>query len=124
MIYSDLEIGDKMLKLRLDSRGCVALEKKLGKAPLTIFMNIENELPLLGDMITILQAALQKFQTGYTMDKTYDLYDEYVEGGGTQTDFIKVVMDIFKVSGYFKESDVDKAKIEIEKKQLAVTENL
>ena len=42
MIYSDLIINDKQLKLRLDARGCVALERRLGKSPLNIFMTVDK----------------------------------------------------------------------------------
>ena len=116
MLYSDFKVGEKELKLRLDSRSCVVLERKLGKSPLSIFMDAENSLPKLEDLIAILQASLQKYNQGYTEDKTYDLYDEYVEDGNTFTDFIPVIMDIFKVSGFFKEEEIKKAENEAEKK--------
>jgi len=125
MIYSELKIGDKELKLRLDSRACVGLERKLGKSPLSVFMDAEKSLPKLEELIMILQASLQKFNQGYTEDKTYDLYDEYVEEGNTFTDFIPVIMDVFKVSGFFKEADMEKAKVEAKgKKQKAVVKSL
>ena len=124
MLYSDFKIGDKELKLRLDSRNCVSLERKLGKSPLSIFMDSDKSLPKLEDLILILQASLQKYQNGYTEDKTYDLYDEYIEEGNTFTDFIPVVMEIFKVSGFFKENDIEKAQVDAEKKGIAVVKNL
>jgi len=119
MIYSDLIINDKQLKLRLDARGCVALERRLGKSPLNIFMTVDKSLPKLEELILILHASLQKYNQGYTEDKTYDLYDEYIEQGNTFTDFIPVVMDIFKVSGFFKEEETKQEATEvIEEKKL------
>lgn len=122
MLFSEIKIGDKELKLRLDAKGCVSLERKLGKNPLSIFMNSDKSLPKLGDLISILHGSLQKYQNGYTEDKTYDLYDEYVEAGNTFTDFIPVIMEIFKVSGFFKEEEIKNAEVIIneEKKQKAV----
>ena len=114
MLYSDFKVGDKELKLRLDSRSCVTLERKLGKSPLAIFMEGDGSLPKLEDLILVLHASLQKYNKGYTEDKTYDLYDEYIEEGNTFTDFIPVIMDIFKVSGFFKDAEV--AESEVEKK--------
>lgn len=122
MLYHEITIGEKELKLRLDARSCIDLERKLGKSPLAIFTQEDNALPKLEDLITILKCSLQKYNKGYTLDKTYDLYDEYVEEGNVFTDFIPVIMDIFKVSGFFKEEQVQDAKviIEDEKKQKAV----
>ena len=122
MLFSEIKIGDKELKLRLDAKGCVSLERKLGKNPLSIFMDSDKSLPKLEDLILILQASLQKYQNGYTEDKTYDLYDEYVEEGNTFADFIPVIMEIFKVSGFFKEEEIKNAEVIIneEKKQKAV----
>ena len=111
MLYTDLKIGEKEFKLRLDARACVALEKKLGKSPLSVLMEAgESSLPKLEDMIAIFHASIQKYQSGYTEEKTYDLYDEYVECGNTLTDFIPVILEIFKVSGFFKEEEVQEKK--------------
>lgn len=122
MLYSDFKVGDKELKLRLDARSCVALERKLGKSPLSIFMDTKDSLPKLEELILILHSSLQKYNKGYTEDKTYDLYDEYVEEGNTFTDFIPVIMETFKVSGFFKEEEIKNAEVlvEEEKKQKAV----
>lgn len=104
MLFTDFKVGEKELKLRLDSRGCVALEKKLGKSPLDIFMEAQNgSLPKLEGVIAILHASLQKYQHGYTEEKVYDLYDEYIEAGGSFIELIPVLLDVFKVSGFFKE---------------------
>lgn len=116
MIYSEIKIGEKELKLRLDSRSCVALERKLGKSPLAVFMEGEGSLPRLEEMIIIFHASLQKYNQGYTEDKTYDLYDEYIEEGNSFMDFVPLIMDIFKVSGFFKEED--RAKVDENGKKL------
>lgn len=111
MLYTDLKIGEKEFKLRLDARACVALEKKLGKSPLNVLMEAgKDSLPKLEDMIAIFHASIQKYQSGYTEEKTYDLYDEYVESGNALTDFIPVILEIFKVSGFFKEEDTQEKK--------------
>ena len=114
MLFTEVTIGGKELKLRLDARGCVSLERKLGKSPLSIFMDTENQMPKLEDMILVFHASLQKYNKGYTEDKTYDLYDEYVEEGKVLTDFIPVIMDIFQNSGFFKIDETEV--VETEKK--------
>ena len=124
MLYSEITIGGKDLKLRLDAKGCVSLEKKFGKNPLAIFTDSTGNIPKLEELIMVLHCSLQKYNAGYTEDKAYELYDEYVEEGNTFTDFIPVIMDIFKVSGFFKENDIEKAQVDAEKKQMAVVKNL
>lgn len=106
MLYTEINIKGTDYKLRIDSRACVALEKRLGKSPLDVFISTQNgSLPRLAEVIAILHAALQKYNHGITEDKTYDLYDEYIEEGGTFTDLIPIVLEIFKVSGFFKEDE-------------------
>lgn len=106
MLYKDLKIGDKELKLRLSTRDCVALEKRLGRNPLDDLMAVEQgKLPTITYVVILLHASLQKYQSNYTMEKVYDLYDEYIEEGNSLTDMLAVITDIFKVSGFFKEPD-------------------
>jgi len=125
MMYSEFKIGDKELKLRMDAQNSVLVEKKIGKNPLSIFMSEDKSLPKLEELITILHGSLQKYESGYTMEKTYALYDDYVDEGGTFTDFIPLIMDIFKVSGFFKEEDMKKAEDEAKgKKRKAIVESL
>lgn len=106
MLYTEVTIKGSEYKLRIDSRACVALEKKLGKSPLDVFVAAQNgSLPKLAEVIAILHASLQKYHHGITEDKTYDLYDEYIEDGGTFTDLIPIVLDVFMVSGFFKNEE-------------------
>lgn len=103
MLYTELKIGDKELKLRLSTRDIVALEKALGGNPLDKLIAVsENKLPEISFIVTVIHQSLQKYQKGYTLDKTYDLIDEYVDEGGTLLDLIQIITEIFKVSGFFK----------------------
>jgi hypothetical protein len=107
-MYSELIIGNETYKLRLNTRASVALEKALGKSPLSVFMELDNgEMPKLTDMIIILQACLQPYHHGFTMDKTYDLFDKYVEDGHTLFDLIPVFIEVFQESGYFAKSGAE-----------------
>jgi len=121
-MYYTITIGKKDLKLRLDARSCVDLERKMGKSPLAIFTQADKALPKLEDLISVLHGSLQKYNKEFTLEKTYDLYDEYIEEGNTFTDFIPIIMEIFKVSGFFKEEEIKdaEAKNEDGKKQVAV----
>lgn len=105
MLYTTLTVKDIDYKCRLNARACVDLEKKLGTNPLNLFMEIANtsKLPELNTLITILQASLVQYQHGMNIDKTYELYDNFVDEGHNMMDLIPVIMEIFKVSGFFPE---------------------
>lgn len=100
-MYLDFNVGEKTYKLRLTTRNIVALEKIIKCNPLAIFGNNE-EIPEVSTMVAILWQSLQKFQHGIGLDATYDIFDEYLEDH-SMTDFISVILDIYKVSGIIKD---------------------
>ena len=111
MLYSEYEINGEDYKLRLGARDIVKLEKKLGGNPMNIFMAVQNDqLPKLEAVILILHASMTKFHSNIKLGDVYDMYDEYIEEGGTYMDLIPVLLDVFKVSGFFKEGQGDETK--------------
>lgn len=112
-LYKVLKIKDKEVKLRLRTRDCVDLERKIGESPLNVLMRASSEqkMPTVGFVVAVLHASLQAYENGYTMDKTYDLYDEYVDDGNDLTDALGLVTDIFEVSGFFKKEKAKKEEI-------------
>ena len=101
MNYITLTIGDTEYKLRINTRGCVALEKALGYNPIQMFMDLDNDkLPKLTDMIVIFHAMLQALQHGLTLDKVYDIYDQYLADGHTMFDLVPVFIEVFQAGGF------------------------
>ena len=98
MMYYEFQAGNDEYKLRLNVRNTVALEKKLGCNPLMIFGD-GSTIPPIEQMVQILHAALQQNHHGITLDKTYDIFDSYLADGHSVTDFIYVIVEVFKVSG-------------------------
>lgn len=98
MLYYDFETGNKVYKLRLNTRNVIQLEKALGCNPLGVFGNGE-ELPTVETMITVLHYSLQQYQHGITINDAYDIFDSYLESGKTVTDFVNVILEIYQVSG-------------------------
>ena len=98
MLYVDFVAGGNHYQLRLNTRNVVALEKMLGKNPLAIFGNGET-LPTITEMVQVLFASLQQLNHGITLDKAYDIFDAYLADGHNSTDFISVILEIYKVSG-------------------------
>lgn len=101
MMYIDFEAGGKAYKLRLNTRNIVALEKQLGRNPLAIFGTGET-IPTITEMVNILHAALAQYQHGITLNDAYDIFDRYLEDGHTMTDFIPVILDLYKASGLIR----------------------
>lgn len=100
MMYVDFNVGGKDYKLRLATRNIVALEKAIGCNPLSIFGNGE-ELPPITTMVMILWQSLQKYHHNIDLNEAYDIFDEYLEEK-TMTDFITVILNIYKVSGLIR----------------------
>lgn len=104
MMYVDFAANGKEYKLRLNTRQTLVLEKQLGCNPLTIFGNGDT-IPTVTAMISILHCALQQYQHNITLEKTQDIFDEWLEDGNTATDFLPVIIDIYKVSGLMKNDE-------------------
>ena len=54
-------------------------------------------------MIMILHASLQAMEHNISLDDTYAIYDEFVDEGNSLLELIPIIIEIFKVSGFFKE---------------------
>lgn len=109
MLYKIWTVGGEEYKLRLAARNAVELEDKLGKHPLEVLLELqESSLPKVKDTCLILHAALQKFNHGMTLDKVYDLYDEYIEAGNSIQEVLELIMDIFKTAGFIPEEGEEK----------------
>ena len=105
MLYYDFEAGNKAYKLRLNTRNIVGLEKVLGCNPLGIFGSGET-LPTVSQMVAILHASLQAFHHGISLNDAYDIFDAYLEDGHATTDFIPVILELYKVSGIIAREDI------------------
>lgn len=112
MRYTELKVGDKEFKLRLTTGEMVNIEKKIGGNVLDIFMK-ENKIPTMSELLLVLHGSLQKFQHGITLPDTYNLYDEYVDNGGTFENLIELIMDVFEVSGFFKKEQLEEGKAKL-----------
>ena len=111
MLYVDFTAGNKDYKLRINTRNTVVLEKQLGCNPLAIFGD-GDRLPTITEMVNILYASLQQPNHGISLNDAYDIFDAWLEDGNTATDFIPIILDIYRVSGLIskdtKEAKEDK----------------
>ena len=104
MLYFEFEAGNNVYKLRLNTRNIVSLEKHLGCNPVMVFGN-GDRVPTVTEMVAILNYSLQAYNHGITMDKAYSIFDEYLADGHAMTEFIPVIVEIYKVSGLMKTNE-------------------
>lgn len=110
MLYVDFNAGGNNYQLRLNTRNVVALEKQLGKNPLAIF-GAGDRLPTITEMVQVLYASLQQLNHGISLEKAYDIFDDYLAEGHNTTDFINVIIEVYRVSGIIaKETEEDNEK--------------
>lgn len=101
MLYFDFEAGNKTYKLRLNTRNTVMLEKALGRNPLSIFGSGDT-IPTVTEMANILFCSLQQYHHGITLNDAFDIFDEYLADGHSVTDFIPIILEIYKASGIIR----------------------
>ena len=100
MNYIDFEAGNKSYKLRLTTRNIVALEKTLGRNPMSIFFEGSDErIPTITEMVAILHASLQQFNHGISINDAYDIFDAWLSEGHSTIEFVNTILEIYKASG-------------------------
>lgn len=101
MMYYELNVDNKIYKLRLTTFTTVQLEKKLNCNPLSIFGDGET-IPTVTTMVYILHAALQQYHHNVDINEAYNIFDAWLEDNHSMTDFIAVIIELYKVSGLIK----------------------
>ena len=104
MNYVEFHAGDEDYRLKLSTRSTVSLEKQLGCNPVAIFGSGDT-IPTITTMVRILHASLQSYEHGITLEDAYDIFDKWLEDGHVMTDFISVIIDIYKASGILKDTE-------------------
>lgn len=99
MHHVDFEAGGNSYKLRLTTRNTVMLEKLLGANPVSAVFGNGETLPTVTSLVQVLYASLQSLNHGISLEKTYDIFDDYLADGHTPMDFINVVMQVYQQAG-------------------------
>lgn len=108
MLYTTFTVGGMDYKLRLSTRNTINLEKQLGCNPLAIFGDGDT-LPTVTTMVHILYASLQQLNHGISLNDAFDLFDEWLDEGHVVTDFLNIIVEIYKASGLIqKEKEAEK----------------
>lgn len=104
-MFTNLTVKGEIYNLRLTTKTSIQLEKALGYNPLNLLMAMDNgQVPKLSDCLILLQYMLLSMHHGFNAEKTMELYDDYVEDGGSMLDLIPVFVEVFENSGYIGKS--------------------
>lgn len=94
-------------KLKLTTAVICRLEEKFKRNLLMVMMDNEG-LPPVATMLTVVQAAMQKYHHGYNFVRVQDIYDDYVDEGGSQANMMAdVVMPLLAVAGFFTQTQAE-----------------
>lgn len=112
--YAIWEIAEgKELHLKLTTSAICKLEDKYRRNLLQVITS--DDIPPLAIMLTIIQAAAQKYHHKTDFKKVQNLYDEYVENGGSQIKLLSsVIMPILSVSGFFTQNQMEEIQEKME----------
>lgn len=92
-------------QLKLTSATIMQLEQKFKCSLLDAVM--EQGLPPINTVLTVLQAGMQKFQHGITSYKVGDLLDTYFDEGHSQIELLRdVIYPLMGDAGFFTEAQL------------------
>lgn len=106
MNYIEFSAGNRDYKLRLNTRNTVLLERQLGCNPLSIFGDGDT-IPTVTVMVAILHASMQQYEHGISLNDAYDIFDKWLDDGNSTTDFIPIILEIYKASGIIPKDKVE-----------------
>ena len=104
--YVEWCVREKVYKLKLTTGIIRRLEQGFGKSLLSAVL--DEGIPSVDVLSTLLQAALQKFHHGIKSIAVDEMLDEYFEAGGTQLDLLReVVYPLMHDAGFFTQAQMD-----------------
>lgn len=96
------KVGGQSYKLKLKTPAIVELESKYKTNLMNIMGSGQGGMPALSVMLDVAHAAMKDWNHGITKNGVMDIFNRYVEEGGSQLSFyMTVYMEIFTVSGFF-----------------------
>ena len=103
--YALWEVGDREFKLKLPVDGIQKLEAKYKTNLMNIMGTGNGGMPALTVMLDVAHEAMKKFNHGVSRTDVNDIFERYLDEGGSQLNFYtEIYMNIFQVSGFFSDS--------------------
>lgn len=99
-------VRGKEYKMKLTTSMITKLENKYRRNIVSIVM--DDDVPPLGVMLTVAQAALAPWEHKVSYNDVERLYDSYLEEGGNMVEFFReVIVPTMAVSGFFTDKQVE-----------------
>ena len=87
------KVGEEEYKLKLKTSTLCDLEEKIGASLMNVLGN--GNMPALKIMLTITHYAIKDYNANIKFKDVQDLFDKYLDGGGSQLEFFtKVIITI------------------------------
>jgi len=103
--YAVWEVGNTEYKLKLTTDAIERLESKFKTNLMNVMGTGNGGMPALTVMLDVTHEALKKFNHGIGRKDVSEIFERYVNSGGSQLNFYtEIYMDIFQVSGFFSDS--------------------
>ena len=104
--YITWEVSGNEYKLHLTASGITKLEQRFNKSLLTAVL--DEGIPPVSTMITILQSALQKYHHGIKSYTVEEMFDAYIEAGGTQITLLReLIYPLMADAGFFTDAQIN-----------------
>lgn len=100
MNCSYLKIGEKSVELKFTARRAAALEADLGEGLLSGLSK--------SDRVSVAVKYLAR-GADISLDEAYDMYDQYIESGGTLEELNEVIVEGLKNGGFLSRAAVKAA---------------
>lgn len=95
------KIGEEEYRLKLTTGEISRLEQMYGGSLINL-LNTETGMTPLCTMLDITHGGLQKFNSNIDRSDVNDMFDRYIDEGGSQTEFLSdILIPLFQVSGFF-----------------------
>ena len=99
---------DDRYECKLSTRALLNIEKSLGDNPINLLYRENQAVPSLSTLLTILFHCARKDNPQIrSMDNIIDIYDEYLEHGGSLTSLTKFIVDLIQDSGIIKNTELE-----------------
>ena len=96
---------DGKYECKLSTRAVLGIEKALGDNPVNLIFK-DDEIPTLTVMLTILWYSMRKENPQVkSVNDVIDIYDEYLDNGGSLSGLAKFIIELIEDSGMMKRED-------------------
>lgn len=104
-----VEFGGLNLELRLDGRSILAIEKRLDKSLLSLFLGNQGgmKLPPSNELLIVLQGANQTH--GIKDEDIIGAFENFLDSGKTTMDLQSIIQELLEDAGFFGKDKKEEA---------------